>query len=242
MIQEFNYISIKEIVQRIKRHPYLADISFEKVVQYVLDFFRLVGLPKMFQDKIDVVDINDFKGILPCDLVQINQVREHKTKTCLRSMTDNFNVPVKINNHHHHYHLPYPIDCGEFSFKTSGNIIFVSFRKGKVEISYKAMPVDDDGFPLILDNPVFLKALELYIQNEEFHILFDLSQIPQVVLQEKKQQYALAVAELGSELTLPSVSEMESIGRMWNTLIQRTTDFDNGFKNLSNREYLRVQP
>jgi hypothetical protein len=32
---------------------------------------------------------------------------------------------------------------------------------------------------------------------------------------------------------------MESIARSWTTLIQRNTDFDNGFKNLGDREYLR---
>ena len=228
MIQEYNYISIKEIVSRLKRHPFLENISFEKVVQYVLDFYQLVGLPRMFLDKVEVIDINDFKGLLPCDLVQINQIREHRTKVCLRSMTDNF-----YNSKHQ--------EKTELSFKTQGNILFVSFRKGKVEISYKSIPVDDDGYPMILNNPVFLKAVELYIKKEEFNILFDLSQIPNVVLQNTNQQYAFTIGQLGSELTLPSVSEMESISRMWNTIVQRTTDFDSGFKHLGDREYLKVK-
>lgn len=228
MIQEYNYISIKEIVSRLKRHPFLENISFEKVVQYVLDFYQLVGLPRMFLDKVEVIDINDFKGLLPCDLVQINQIREHRTKVCLRSMTDNF-----FYSKHQ--------ERTELSFKTQGNILFVSFRKGKVEISYKSIPVDDDGYPMILNNPVFLKAVELYIKKEEFNILFDLSQIPNVVLQNTNQQYAFTIGQLGSELTLPSVSEMESISRMWNTIVQRTTDFDSGFKHLGDREYLKVK-
>jgi len=227
MIQEYNYISINEIVARCKRHPYLADISFEKVVQYVLDFFRLVGLPKMFLDKDEIIEIKDYKGLLPCDLIQIIQIRDLKSKLCLRSMTDSFLPKCRHER-------------SDLSFKTQGNILVVSFRHGKVEIAYKALPIDKDGYPMILDNPVFLRALELFIQKEEFAILFDLSQIPQVVYNEKKQQYALAVAALGSELTLPSVSEMETIGRMWNTLIQRTTDFDSAFKHLGDREYLRV--
>lgn len=229
MIQEYNYISINEILARIKRHPFLENISFERVVQYVLDFFRRVGLPKMFIDKIDVIDIHDYRGVLPCDLVQINQIREMKSKVCLRAMTDNF------NGHNRH--------CikTEMSFKTQGNVLFVSFKKGKVEISYKAMAVDDEGYPLILDNPIFLQALENYIKKEEFSILFDLSQIPAVVLNNARQEYAWSVGQLSSELTLPSVSEMESLSRMWSTLVQRTTDFDKGFRDLGNREYIKVQ-
>lgn len=235
MIQEYNYISINEIVSRVKRHPFLVDVSFEKIVQYVIDFFSLVGLSKMFIDKQDIIEINDYKGLLPCGLVQINQIREYNSKTCLRSMTDNFNLHIE---HRHHNHCT---NRTELSFKTQGNILFVSFKKGKVEISYKAIPVDKDGYPLLIDNPVFLRALEAFIKKEEFSILFDMSQISQVVYESAKQQYALAVAALGSEMTLPSVSEMETINRMWNTLIQRTTDFDNGFRNLGDREILRIQ-
>lgn len=229
MIQEYNYISINEILARIKRHPFLENISFERVVQYVLDFFRRAGLPKMFVNKIDVIDIYDYRGVLPCDLVQINQIREMKSKVCLRAMTDNF------NGHNRH--------CirTEMSFKTQGNILFVSFKHGKVEISYKTMPVDDEGYPLLLDNPIFLQALENYIKKEEFSILFDLSQIPAVVLNNARQEYAFSVGQLSSELTLPSVSEMESLSRMWSTLVQRTTDFDKGFRDLGNREYIKVQ-
>ena len=229
MIQKYNYISINEIVQRVKRHPLLQDISFEKVVQYTLDFFALVGLPRMFIEKQETVEISDFKGLLPCDVVQINQVKSTRTKRCLRAMTDNFR-PRKDH------------ERTENSFKTQGRIIFVSFPKGKVEVSYKAMPVDKDGYPMVLDNPVFLRALEAFIKKEEFNILFEMSQVPQVVMASVNQQYGWAVAELDSELTLPSVSEMESISRMWNTLIQRTTDFDDGFRRLGDREYRRVKP
>ena len=229
MIQEYNYISIKEIVSRVKRHPLLQDISFEKVVQYTLDFFAIVGLPKMFTDKQEKVEISDFKGLLPCDLVQIIQVKDTHFNRCLRAMTDTFNP--------HKGH-----ERTELSFKTQGRVLIVSFPKGKVEVSYKALPVDGEGYPMVLDNPVFLRALEAFIKKEEFTILFEMSQIPQVVMQSVSQQYAWAVAQLGSELTLPSVSEMESLSRMWNTLIQRTTDFDDGFNHLGDREIRRVKP
>lgn len=229
MIQEYNYISISEILARIKRHPFLENISFEKVVQYVLDFFRRVGLPKMFQDKIDVIDIVDYRGVLPCDLVQINQIREHRTKVCLRAMTDNF------NGLHKH------CERSEMSFKTQGNVLFVSFKKGKVEVSYKSMPVDKDGYPLLLDNPIFMEALESFIKLKEFEIYFDMSQIPAVVLNNARQSYSWSVGKLENELTLPSVSEMETLSRMWNTLVQRTTDFDSGFNHLGDREYLKVK-
>ena len=129
----------------------------------------------------------------------------------------------------------------ELSFKTQGQVLYVSFKTGDVSVSYKAIPVDKDGFPLLIDNPVFLKALEAYIKREAFTILFDMGKIAPVVLQNTQQQYAWLAGQLQSEFTIPSISEMESIKRSWCTLLQRTSEFNNGFKNNGDQEYIRLQ-
>jgi hypothetical protein len=72
-----------------------------------------------------------------------------------------------------------------------------------------------------------------------FTIKFDQQKIPAAVYQNAQQEYAVAARLLQSEMTIPSTSEMESIARMWNTLIPRVRQFDNGFHNLGDREYLR---
>jgi hypothetical protein len=51
--------------------------------------------------------------------------------------------------------------------------MFTSFTNGKVKVSYKAIPVDENGFPLIPDNPTYLSALEQFIKVQVFTILFD---------------------------------------------------------------------
>ena len=37
---------------------------------------------------------------------------------------------------------------------------------------------------------------------------------------------------------MPSLSELQSITNMWNTLIPRVSEFNNGFIELGNKEYL----
>ena len=129
----------------------------------------------------------------------------------------------------------------EFAFKTQGRVIYTSFKSGDIIVSYKSVPIDEDGFPLLIDNPVFMRTLELYIKMEEFTTLFDMGKISPAVLQNTQQQYAWSAGQLQSEFTIPSQSEMESISRMWNTLIQRTSEFDNGFSSLGNKEYIKLQ-
>ena len=235
MVKEYTYISIKEILSRLLRNPLLQDVTLEQAVQYTIDFIGIFGMPKLYQDKEEVIHIENFRAILPCDLISINQIKECKTGVCLRSMTDNF-----MPREHYDKNVGYKVHQ-ELTFKTQGQVLYVSFKTGDISISYKSIPVDKDGFPLLIDNPVFLKALEAYIKREVFTILFDMGKISPAVLQNTQQQYAFLAGQLQSEFTIPSISEMESIKNSWCTLIQRTSSFNDGFKNNGNQEYLKLQ-
>lgn len=228
MVKEYNYINIREALRRVLMHPLLQDVTLEQAIQYTTDFIGIFGLPKLYQDKEEVIVIEDYRGVLPCDLISIIQVKDCRTNICLRAMTDSFSSNEDNGK-------------SEFAFKTRGNIIFTSFKTGSVVISYKAIPIDEDGFPLLIDNPVFLKALEAYIKKEAFTILFDMGKVNAQVLQNTQQQYAWLAGQLQSEFTIPSISEMESLKRSWCTLLQRTNEFSTGFKHNGDQEYIRVQ-
>ena len=226
MIKEYQYINIREILNRLLRHPLLQDLTVDRAVQYTIDFIGIFGMPKLYQDKEEVLHIENFRAKLPCNCIQINQIKECKTGICLKSMTDNFIQKEYYNE---------ISDCKlqELSFKTQGQVLYTSFKTGDVLISYKAIPVDKDGFPLLIDNPVFLKVLETYIKKEEFTILFDMGKINPAVLQNTQQQYAWLAGQLRSEFTIPSQSEMESIKSMWCSMLQKDNKFYSGFKNLN---------
>lgn len=235
MVKEYNYVSVKEVLSRILRHPLLQNVTLEQAVQHTIDFLGVFGMPKLFEDREETIHIEDFRGRLPCNCIQINQIKECKTGVCLRSMTDNF-MPREHRDKYEGHKRPQ-----EFTFKTQGRVIYTSFKSGDIMVSYKSVPIDEDGFPLLIDNPVFMRTLELYIKMEEFTTLFDMGKISPAVLQNTQQQYAWSAGQLQSEFTIPSQSEMESISRMWNTLIQRTSEFDNGFSSLGNKEYIKLQ-
>ena len=64
------YVSIRVILDKIMRHPLMTDISFEAVVDYTVDFFQIVGVPRMFIQKPGFIDILSYRGKIPCDWVQ----------------------------------------------------------------------------------------------------------------------------------------------------------------------------
>lgn len=228
MWSEYNYVNIREILSRVMRHPLLTDLNLETAIQYTIDFISCMGLPNTYLDKYEIIDINEYRGLLPCDCVAINQVRECNTGACLRSMTDNFNST-------------YPEYKSEKSFKTQGRVIYTSFRTGQAEISYKAIPVDDEGLPLLPDNAIFLETLELYIKKKWFTVLFDMGKISPVVLQNTQQEYAFKAGQCNNEFMIPSVSEMQSISGILNQLIPRWNEFNKGFRQAGNKEYIKLQ-
>lgn len=226
MIKERNnFVNIREILARVTSHPMLKNVDLEQAIRYTIDFISIVGLPTFYLDKEVDVTIEDYRGLMPCDLISIVQVKDKKTGFCMHSMTNTFNL------REYNFHT-------EPTFKTQGNIILTSFRTGEITISYKALPVDETGIPLLVDNANFLKALELYIKKEKFGDLYDEGKIRDGIMVKADRDYAWAVAQCEKEFVMPSISELQSLTNMWNTLIPRVTEFDNGFTKLGNREYL----
>ena len=209
----------------------MQDVNLEQAIQYVLQFIGIFGVPQMFKDEEAEVCIQDYRGLLPCNLIEINQVKKVSDNIPLRQMTATFNPGGTIYNEHKH----------EYSFKTQGRVIFTSFKDGDIKISYKSIPVDEEGLPMLLDNEKYLNALELFIKSKVFTVLFECSKISSQVLQHTEQEYSWAAGQLHSEFKMPSISQMESITRMMNQMIVRENEFFNNFDNLGDKQYLRKQ-
>lgn len=230
MVNNVTYTNIREIASRLTRHPLMVDLTLESIIQYTADFIGRTGLPPIYYDKVETVEIKNYRAKLPCDLIAVRQVKDAENNASLRAATDTFHLIHDDKS-----------ERQEGTFKVQGNVIYTSFKEGHLVIAYRAIPVDDEGLPLIPDNPVFLKALELFIKKEWFTILFDTGKIAPAVLQNVQQEYAWSVGQCNMEFTLPSVSEMESISNMLNQMIPRTNEFRKNFKSLGNREYLKDQ-
>jgi len=61
-------------------------------------------------------------------------------------------------------------------------MIYTTVKEGTIELSYKAISTDTNGYPLLPDNSSFSRALELFVKKSWFTILFDLGKISSAVL------------------------------------------------------------
>ena len=84
------YTSIQIIMDKLMRNPLLSDLTLETVVDYTVDFMRIVGVPKMFIDRIAGIPISEYKGRIPSDWVDTIQVKFNDRP--MRYSTDIFHL------------------------------------------------------------------------------------------------------------------------------------------------------
>lgn len=218
------YLSIKKILDSCLRHPLMQDLSLETAVDYTIDFMRIVGMPRMFTEKVVRITIDKYRALLPCDYYQTIQVRIPGGHALVYS-TDSFHMNNKGNSS---------------TYKIQGNIIYTSIESGELELAYLAISTDEDGYPLLPDNSSFTRALELYIKKQWFTILFDLGKITSAVLQNTQQEYAWAVGDCQSEFNRMSIDQMEAFSNSWRTMILRDHQHSSGFIGDGTRQTLNI--
>ena len=170
-----------------------------------------------------MLEIKNYRGELPCDLISVIQVKDTKDNVALPYISGTFFRPNSY----------------ERAFKTQGNFIFTTFKDGKLEVVYQAVPVDEEEYPLILDNEKYKNALSLFIKLDRFTKYFDTGKISQAVLQNTQQEYSWAAGQLSNELKMPSYSEWENISNAHNQLLQKTNEFKKGFETTGLQEHYK---
>ena len=188
-------------------------------------------MPKIYIEKTEVLEIKDYRALLPCDFHKMIQVRACKDgyNQVFRSSTDNFHFSKDKGYSH------------DLTYKLQGQVIYTSMKEGTIEISYQAIPVDCDGYPMIADNSSLREALELYITKKRYKILFDTGKIKGDVYNSTCQEYAWAVGQAQTSLIMPTIDELEAITNSWNTLIPRVTEHRSGFINNGTKETFKQQ-
>lgn len=230
-----DYISIKVILDNLLHHPLLQDLTLERAVAHTVDFIRIIGMPHIFVEKAVELRVENYRAMLPCDFHEMIQVRTanencgHLIGQVFRYSTDSFHMSEQKH------------EQPDLTYKIQGRVVYTSIKDGTIEIVYRAMPVDDEGYPLVPDKSPFIRALELYIKKQCFTILFDLGKINQAVYANVQQDYAWAVGQAQSDLIRPSIDEMQSITNSLNTLLPRINEHSKGFITDGSMERIKLQ-
>ena len=225
-----DFITINDIASSVYDHPLLRDVSFERIVRETQSFIKIVGMPTVFENKQADVEIKKWRGLLPCDYYQMNQVVYRQGDghcTAFRASTDTFTPEGTPAN-------------SDYTYKIQGNIIYTTLPEGTITLNYQAIKVDDNGFPMIVNNETFIRALVSYIKYQIFTEYFDSSKIPQAVMEKAEKDYYAHVAQAQNSLIMPDIDHMESISRIINDMFTRQREHSNMFKDMSKLHTLKT--
>lgn len=187
-------ISINVLIDRIYRHPLLKDVSREIIIDSLVDFIRLVGVPSMFTTEEKVLTIKSYKTTLPKSCIKVLSVKDKEGKAFTPyTSTDSCSSQLK--------------------YKVQNNVLYTGIPSGEVKVEYQVIPTDDEGLPMLPDNASFLRAIEAYIKKNYFTILVDLGQLHSSVLQNAQQEYAWAVGDCSSEFKRVTFEELSAINK-----------------------------
>lgn len=227
---ELHYIKIQQIADDLMQHPLLQNIPFDRIVNYAQELIQLIGSPKLFEDKIAPIHIEHHRGQLPCDFIKVTQVRGAGCN-CVEY--------VSTMNSFHGSDGP----CNDFvetpTYKIQGDVIITSTEHGDIEMAYKAIPVDEDGWPMFPDNVHFKLALEAYIKMRQFEVFLAQDKINANAYKLAQDDYFWRAGQAQSDLIMLSYDEMETLTNVWNQLIPRVTEHRNGFATAHNKQYIR---
>ena len=120
--------------------------------------------------------------------------------------------------------------------------IFTNFEDATIEIAYKAMPVDEKGFPLIPDHVNYKKALEAYLMERIGFKLFLSDKLSEKKFNLLQQECAWYMGAAESKGKLPSVDRMETIKNAYSRMLVNAMAHSTFFTSITDPETMNIQP
>lgn len=112
------------------------------------------------------------------------------------------------------------------------NCLYTTIAEGTIVLSYYAIPVDDDGYPMIPDEFFYKEAVKSYITYRMLYIRFLAGSITDRVYLDAKNKWIYAAQAAINAAKTPTVGEMESIKRQWVRLFPDMNAYDKGLRTI----------
>jgi len=234
------YKSLGSTIWSILKNPLAQELTYEEAAEYALECIKLLGAPVIYLNKLEKLNLTSYKAELPCDLLYIEGVEYFDGETnepiAMREATNIYHLDTNEftneNSQTHH-------NRNEFTYKIQNGIIFTSMSDGCVQVGYKAIATDEEGYPLIPDNQKVQLALEYYILSRYLEPLWMMGKITDKAFDYIQQKRYFYVPSAYTSLTMPGIDKMETIMNSINRLIINTTAHQNKFKKLGEKERIR---
>lgn len=239
-------ISCKAIIAKVYRDLQLKEEeNFTDQIEWLAEALEFIHVYPQFIHKHAKVNINNFKGEIPCDYITLDMVEYNGTAV---SYTSNIFGPID-HTPSGRYYTPYSYNqdkianvllvtgnyiYGENSFSIQDGWFKTSFKEGCLNIIYTAMETDKDGYPLVPDHVSFREALYWYIVYKYLYSKVLRGEIQGQFYQDAYTKWQYYCNQAGAEAMMPDLATLENIKRNYIRLKPNMFQFDSFYQNLTN--------
>ena len=220
-------LSIQHVIEKVFRDTGIVEgVDLHDAIEWAGEAVELIGAPSSLQNKVACIDISSGRGDLPCDLHLVMQFR-YKTANGYVAMA------YASDNFHMHCNPSPDLSCkSSVTYTLSNDCVFTNFSSGTVEVAYRALPTDKNGWPTIPDDIKFVKAVEYYIREKIDYKLWRSGKIPQGVYEKTVQDQVWYLGAAQTRMAMPSVDKMKNIKNNWLRLIPKINQEEDFFATL----------
>lgn len=127
------------------------------------------------------------------------------------------------------------------SYKFNGNYIYTSFEEGTVDIAYDGIMLDEDGVPMIPNDPTIEKAIENYIKSQYFGILADLGKDTVRAYERAEKEYCWYIGQAQSHASILSIDGREALSNTMNQMFNNDRHHGSFYRNMAYPEKMKKQ-
>ena len=228
--------SVGNILWKVLKQPIVQDLKYEDAAEYAIEYLRLIGAPLAFEDKVIRIKLNNYKGLLPSNLITLKGI-EYADCEC------NGGVAMRYASNIYHTDIENDRNCKnttqEYTYITQNNVITTSMKDGWINISFNAIATDDFGYPLIPDNESFKVGLEYYIIHRTLEGLWSMGKITDKVFQYYEQKRHYYSAQAINSMTIKNMDQMETMFNALNRMIIDVNPQETFYKNFGVKEIIK---
>lgn len=236
------YVSIQNIISTVYRNMKVSQsLNIVDAVEWAGEAIEFIGGPYTFEQKVVVLPIVNFKAKLPCELHYIETTRGYPIKnTNEECYSSHKAIPMRYStDSFHHRFCAGNADCrcsSSYTYTVNDDYINTSFREGFVELSFQAIPIDNEGFPKIADTIKIKQAVAAHISWRIASIQADEGKMPQWRYEKYELERDWYIGAAQTSQQMPSIDMMESIKNNWLRLIPKINQHSDSFKSAGDPE------
>ncbi len=238
------YVSIERIIEDVYRNEgYTYELDWNDAIEWAGRALKLIGAPSIYIEKVTGeslitpnIVIETYKGELPVDFVEMlaGGVRDASTKEVYTWSTDSFAIQSAQTGE-----APkYGPSLKRYSLNDSN--IFTDTKDTTLELAYRAIKIDDRGFPMVPDLERVIKAVTAKIVYRVDHILWRRGKIKERVYEESKTEWLWYVGSANTALRVMSVDKRDSWTKAATRLLPMIHDHSTSFASAGVREDLNI--